>query len=168
MKRKTTAKQKHANNGSTLAETSAANAVVQSEWPLPSEEVRRAIVNRQVRAAIDPEVSNRDATSAARCLVAMHAQNLQEDAQSVTQVGTQNIFALLTRQELLNDPEYLEWLRSRAVDDDDDAIDGSLDCDRDVDRDAGPVRQNGQPRKVETGQAPPSPRPGHNRHARGG
>jgi len=135
---------------------------------MPSEEVRRAIVNRQVRTAIDPEVNNREATSAARCLAAMHAQNFHGDLQSITQIGTQNNLIVVTRQDLLNDPKYLEWLRSRALDDDGDDGNGGGGGDADCDSDAGPVRPNGQPRKVEARPAPPRPRSGNHRHAGGG
>lgn len=50
---------------------------VKENWPIP-EKYRTAIVNRQVQIAIDPEQSARANTSAARCLVSMNAQNMEQ------------------------------------------------------------------------------------------
>ena len=47
---------------------------LREQWPIP-DEFREPVVKRQVRIAIDPESSPREATSAARCLVSMQQQN---------------------------------------------------------------------------------------------
>jgi len=43
-------------------------------WPIP-EKFRRPVVRRQVRIAIDPASSPREATSAAKCIAMMSAKN---------------------------------------------------------------------------------------------
>lgn len=47
---------------------------LRERWPIP-DKYREPIINRQVRIAMDPSSSNRESTSAARCLVSMEQQN---------------------------------------------------------------------------------------------
>ena len=165
MKKKTPVNRKPANEDSPPEKTAEAPCMP-GEWPLTGD-VRRAIVNRQVRVAIDPEVSNREATSAARCLAALNSQNLRGDAQQAAPCAPH--LTSVTRQELLNDPEYLDWLRSRAVDDEtENRSDDPLDDEPGRgDVDAGTVRQDSQPGTVEAGRASPRSGPGDYGHARG-
>ena len=53
------------------------NAIKQ-RWPVPDER-RAGIINRQADIATDPEASNREATSAARCLISAERQNQIDD-----------------------------------------------------------------------------------------
>ncbi|MGL4512085.1 MAG: hypothetical protein ACRCT8_03270 [Lacipirellulaceae bacterium] len=47
---------------------------LRERWPIP-DELKAAVVERQLRIATDPKSSSREATSAARCLAGMEGQN---------------------------------------------------------------------------------------------
>lgn len=57
------------------ADTALIERAVAEQWPIPAN-LRAAIVARQVKTATSDESSNREATSAARTLTAMMAQNM--------------------------------------------------------------------------------------------
>ena len=59
---------------------------VREQWPIDAE-YREAIVRRQVKVAIDPDVSSREATAAARCIVAMVGQNQAADFKALDKVA---------------------------------------------------------------------------------
>ena len=51
---------------------------IRKRWPIP-EEMKAAIIARQIAIATSEEAENREATSAAKCLVAMEAQNVADE-----------------------------------------------------------------------------------------
>ncbi len=57
-----------------LNDTRLLERALRERWPIP-DQYREPIINRQVRIAMDPNSSPREATSAARCLVSMEQQN---------------------------------------------------------------------------------------------
>jgi hypothetical protein len=63
---------------------------LRKRWPIP-ETYREAIIKRQVAIAIDPKAANRESTSAAKCLVAMEAQNMADEKEPAASGVTVNI-----------------------------------------------------------------------------
>jgi len=61
-----------------ISETRLLEKAIKQRWPIP-DEYRAGVINRQARIAIDPEASNREATSAARCLITAEGQNQKDD-----------------------------------------------------------------------------------------
>ncbi len=51
---------------------------IKQRWPIP-EHYKQAVIDRQVKIAIDPEATAREATAAARVLVAAEQQNQADD-----------------------------------------------------------------------------------------
>src|SRR4051794_8788475 len=60
------------------ADTRLLEKAVKARWPI-REEVRPAVMNRLSRAAIDPNVSQREATSAARAIFEADRLNLEAE-----------------------------------------------------------------------------------------
>lgn len=54
---------------------------VRERWPIP-ERYKKAIINRQIKIAIDPESSGREARAAARTIIAADKINLEEEIKS--------------------------------------------------------------------------------------
>ena len=54
---------------------------VKNRWPIP-EKYRDAIIKRQIRIAIDPKSSGREARAAARTIIAADKINLEEEIKS--------------------------------------------------------------------------------------
>lgn len=54
---------------------------VRERWPIP-ERYKKAIINRQIKIAIDPESSGREARAAARTIIAADKINLEEEIRS--------------------------------------------------------------------------------------
>jgi hypothetical protein len=101
-----------------LEETRMLERALRERWPIP-EHYREAIVTRQIRIAIDPGSSSREATSAARCLVSMEGQNLDDQHKAIDK-RMPDLHAVgglvehrVTVAELLEHPEYADWLRER-------------------------------------------------------
>ena len=133
---------------------------IRERWVI-DEQHRAPIVQRQVTTATDSEASNREATSAARCLVGMESQNLDVlfkllDKQSPDLVDVQHSSEKRQSiEELQGEDDYLDYLRQRNIE---------TDCD------AGLVCQIAEPRNgqpLENGEAPGPPRPGANGHRDG-
>ena len=61
-----------------ISETRLLEKAVRQRWPIP-DEYRLAIMERQARIAIDEDASNREATSAAKCLISAERQNQMDD-----------------------------------------------------------------------------------------
>jgi len=90
---------------------------VKQRWPIP-EKYKQAVIDRQVKIAISPSSSNREATSAARVLVAAEAQNQADDREEP--VGGQHVHFHQHGSEVANgtglhSTERLERLRSKLV-----------------------------------------------------
>jgi hypothetical protein len=93
---------------------------LRERWPIP-DQFREPIINRQIRIAMDPASSPREATSAARCLVSMEQQNADIALKMLDKIVPDQhkhevegeIEHRLTTQELLAQPDYVEYLRKR-------------------------------------------------------
>ena len=59
---------------------------VKGRWDIP-DKYKDGIVNRQVQIAISPESSNREATSAAKCILSMEGQNQTDEHHQDKQDG---------------------------------------------------------------------------------
>lgn len=55
---------------------------VTQRWPIP-EQYKKAVIDRQVRIAIDPKATHRESTAAAKVLIAAEAQNQSDERQPV-------------------------------------------------------------------------------------
>lgn len=115
---------------------------VKRRWPIP-EKFKEAIVRRQVRIATSKNSSNREASAAARCVLEMERQNQADEHKRLDkEVPDQHAHSInITdvnelRRQLLDDSEYLDYQRGRAVS-----------------ADAGAVCPNGKPRPLEDGSA---------------
>lgn len=64
------------------ADTKLIERAIRERWNIPAE-FRDAVVRRQLTIAMDPTIGHREATSAARCLVAMDQQNLTAELQAL-------------------------------------------------------------------------------------
>lgn len=90
-----------------------------------------------------------------RNVIAMEAQNMEQEERDNPQQLTPQVnvnVGVSVRQEVLDDPTYLEYLRSRTLE---------------TNGNAGPVCANGKPGTLEAGQAPDVLGPGHNGHHNG-
>ncbi len=67
------------------ADTRLLERALRERWPIP-EKYHLPIIERQIRIAIDPAASPREATSAARCIVSMESQNIEVALKSVDKV----------------------------------------------------------------------------------
>ena len=90
---------------------------LKQRWPIP-EKYKQAVIDRQVKIAISPESSNREATSAARVLVAAEAQNQADDR--AEPIGGQHVHFHQHGGEVANgtglhSTERLERLRSKLA-----------------------------------------------------
>ena len=101
-----------------LEDTRMLERALRERWPIP-EQYREAIVSRQVRIAVDPGSSAREATSAARCVVSMEGHNLADEHKRIDK-RLPDLHAVgglvehrVTVAELLEHPEYVEWLREQ-------------------------------------------------------
>lgn len=116
---------------------------IRERWPI-SEDVRARVVN-QMSKVVDGSPEERNVIAAARVLVQADACNLREQALDQPQTvlhhhsGAVGVGIVELRQEVLHDPNYLEFLRHRAA-----AENG----------DAGVVRANDQQRPLEDAAAP--------------
>ena len=114
-----------------------------------------AVMTKEGPAELDgPADSN--AIAAARVLVAMEGQNQSDEqhdkGETVNHRHSGSVGLVELRQEILNDPRYLEYARER--------IDTSLG-------DTGGVCVVGEQGQVEAGPAPENTGPGDNGHANG-
>lgn len=86
---------------------------IRERWPIP-DKYREPVVNRIVKIVVDPTSTNREATSAARCLAAMDAQNVEATPTVAIQ---NNVNAGATPQqvaaELMSNEEFREFQRAR-------------------------------------------------------
>lgn len=93
------------------------------------------------KIALDQNASSRDRLNAGRLLTTMHGQNeAQDEEKPGVTVNVQNNVAVPIQQQITEaarEPEYLEWLRQRAID-----------------ADASPICPEGKPGAVEDGPAP--------------
>ena len=85
---------------------------LRERWPI-TDEMRRAIVNRQATIAIDPKSANRSSTAAARVLVSMEGQN-QADAPAAQQINHLHANLQDVLAEIGEDEVYVEAARSIA------------------------------------------------------
>lgn len=128
---------------------------VRNRWIVP-EDGFESLPKAMLGIALDEQRDDRARVGAAKVLTTMHGQNEEQDAPAGpgVQVNTQiNVAVGTTAQELLNDPRYLDYCRSGAIE-----------------ADAGPVCQNGNghaPPAVEDVPAPGLRRPGTNGHHNG-
>ena len=64
---------------------------IKQRWPIP-EQYKKAVIDRQVKIAIDPDASHREATAAARVLIAAEQQNqVDEIADAKLPVSEQHV-----------------------------------------------------------------------------
>lgn len=123
-----------------------------NKWNIPAAAFD-VLPSQVVRMAVDPNEAPRNRLAAARAVIAMHGQNQgDEQPQGTTvnvgvSVSVQNV-----RQELLNDANYLAFLRTRSAE---------------SDGDAGAVCEDGKLRALEVGKAPGDAGQGNNGHADG-
>ena len=111
--------------GPAIRDTRMLERALRERWPIP-DQYRDAIVTRQIRIAIDPSSSNREATSATRCLVSMEQQNADIALKMLDKVVpdqyqhdiTATVAPRETAKELLGSPEYADFLRQRERDSD--------------------------------------------------
>jgi len=68
-------------NRDSIETTRLIERAVKNRWPI-DEKYKQAVVNRQVQIAIDKQSSNREAISAAKCLVSMEGQNQKDQIDS--------------------------------------------------------------------------------------
>ena len=61
-------------NDDSFRDTRLLERAVRERWPIDHSYLE-AVAKRQVKIAVDPESSNRESTSAARCIVSMVGQN---------------------------------------------------------------------------------------------
>lgn len=111
-------------------------------WPIP-DAYRRQIVIRQIQDAINPASTASDANRAARILMSMDKQNLDEESKAKHLQNAELLQALADladlRTDQLKNDDYIELQRLRALFED---------------TEPGPVRPPGQSRPVENGKAP--------------
>ena len=129
-------------------------------WPIPQRR-RQKITERQCDIAEDPQSSPREATSAARCLAMMSSENaaialklLDKVVPDQHEIGG-SVEHRVGLQTLLEDPDYVRYLRDRTV---------NQDCD------AGAVcqiRESGNGAAVENGAPHGDPGQGTNGHRNG-
>lgn len=100
-----------ARTGHERADAAMVGRAIRERWPIP-EEYRAPIVNRIVRIVVDPSSSNREATSAARCLATMDSQNVA----APPMVAIQNNVGMTPQQiqdALEQNPDYIAWKLSQ-------------------------------------------------------
>ena len=104
-----------------IRDTRLIERALREQWPI-DDRFREAIVDRQVRIAISLESGDREATSAARCLVTMQSQNNESAFKALDKVVPDQHLLMIEQEEVRNgiielqsDPEYLEFLRAKAV-----------------------------------------------------
>ncbi len=128
-----------------IRDTRLIERALRERWAIP-DELRGAIVARQVEIATDPGASPREATSAARCLVSMEAQNQADQHKVIDKIAPdqhavhhthEEIQAALSEARL--DAAYVELERKRAIE---------------AGVNAGLNGSNGKPRQVDSGAAP--------------
>jgi hypothetical protein len=125
---------------------------IRDEWPIP-EDKRAALIERQIEIGLDPLSSKREATMAFRSVVFADKLNFERDKrdnptpQLVQHHHTGSVNLVAIRQEVLSEPGFLEYLRSRSAE---------------ADGDSGGVCQDGEPRTLEAGPASTPPGPGDN------
>ena len=137
-------------------------AALRNRWQLP-DEAFTSLPDAMLGIALDTNMEPRVRVGSARVFTAMHGQN--EDADRPDGVPDPSVNVTVNNQVniveatnaaakgMLNEPEYLDYLRDCAVTDD-----------------AGLICQNGQPEHapaVANGQTPVVHRPGNNGHAHG-
>lgn len=87
-------------------------------WPIP-EEFKDAIVKRQVAIAINKNSSAREASIAAKCVLEMERQNQADEHKQLDKTTPdQHAHTINVNQicdELLENAEFLEYQRTRAV-----------------------------------------------------
>lgn len=92
---------------------------IREQWPVP-DDIRAAIVERQAAIATSGEVSPREATSAARCLVSMTQQNQAGAMKALDKVAPdkhEHALAQLppvTLEQLHSDPNYVQFLEQQT------------------------------------------------------
>ena len=97
-----------------MRDTRLLDRAIRERWPIP-EEYKRPIVERMYKIIANPRTKAREASVAARVLVAMEAQN-QSDQMKVIDKSVPDLHAhvvdhRVTVQELLTEPDYVDYLR---------------------------------------------------------
>jgi hypothetical protein len=115
---------------------------IRKRWPIP-EQYQKAIAERQIRIALDPESSPRASSVATRCLLEMSRQNQIDDHHDdgETLKVEHNVDMNAIAEQITGEEGFVEYLRNKACESDTDA--GTV---RQVGliRDAGTVA-NGEP-----------------------
>lgn len=129
---------------------------IMQKWNVPEDKLP-TLIDRQIKDATDPEVPTREATQAFLAVLKARQQDLEiekmETGTDEPSHQTNIQVNVNTVQSALTEPAYLEYLRSRALEND---------------SDPSPVRANGKPGAVENGPASGGYRPGTNgRHSEG-
>ena len=125
---------------------------VRQKWQI-REQAFTILPDQMLALALDKEQDPRVRVNAGRVVVTMHGQN-EDTYPKTAQPGsgvTVNVGVAVQTEQLVNDPQYLAYVRSRVA--------GMANAD------AGDVRGNGEPRSVEVPAAPASDRHGGNGHA---
>jgi hypothetical protein len=143
-----------------LENTRMLERALREQWPIP-DEYREPIVKRQVKIAIDPDSSSREATSAARCIVSMQSQNNEIALKALDKISPDQHEHHGTIEhrhglaELLAEQDYVGYLRNRTGNQDSDP---RLVCQ---------IREPGNGKPVENGEAHGGAGPGANGHRNG-
>ena len=134
------------------ADTKLIERALRERWPIP-EKYRKHIVDRQVQISVDPAISAREATSAAKCLAYMEHQNLTTDLKLVDKIladqhqVSHDVDIKAVTAEIEKDPDYVEFQRLRACESDTDA------------RAVCQISDNGNGKAVADGKTPGNTRP---------
>jgi len=133
------------------ADTALIERAIREQWPI-ADEYRKPLVDRQVRIALDPTIGERESTSAFRSLLFANQQNLDVAMKALDKIApdqhqlTIGLESRVAVKTLFNEPEYVEFLRYRTVNE---------DCDA---RAVCQIRESGNGQAVENG--PPHGGPG--------
>lgn len=131
------------------------NRAIRNGWNVPQEVKARVV--KQMSKIVSQSEEERNKIAAAKVLVSADSVDVAREKMEQPQAGTTvnvavGVSVSGVRQQLLNDPEYLDYLRSRPV-----------ACDSD----AGAIREGGEQPSLETGEPSNGVGPGHNGHANG-
>jgi hypothetical protein len=142
-----------------LENTRLLERALREHWPIPNK-YRKPVVDRQVKIAIDPGSSAREATSAARCLASMSSDNAAIVLKLLDKVAPDQHAHTIddntaSIEKLLTEAEYVEFLRNRTSHED---CDSGAICQ---------IRQSVNGKALENGSAYGGSGPGANGHRNG-